>query len=140
MAVLLLAGASLEESLVPLKTADPAEDPLSSFTESAAAQIAAFAEPGSTERVCHHAMGDIPGAQVLAFRIGDLTLHAWDLARATGGNEELEGELVAQLWSDLSPLAQVIPHIGMFGAGPSGTVLEDAPLQARLLDLVGRRP
>jgi hypothetical protein len=28
----------------------------------------------------------------------------------------------------------------VFGAGPSGTVADDAPLQVQLLDLTGRRP
>jgi len=59
------------------------DDPVAAFVDSADAQAAAFAQPGALERVCHHGLGDIPGAQVLPFRVGDLTLHAWDLARAT---------------------------------------------------------
>ena len=34
----------------------------------------------------------------------------------------------------------VYPQTGVFGAGPSGKVGDDAPLQVRLLDLTGRRP
>ncbi|MEZ5270424.1 MAG: hypothetical protein R2789_18395 [Microthrixaceae bacterium] len=45
-----------------------------------------------------------------------------------------------KVWSDLEPLRDNIATIGIFGDGPSGDVPEDAPLQTRLLDLVGRRP
>ena len=85
-------------------------------------------------------MGDLPGSAVLGFRIGDLTLHAWDLATAVGGTEELPEALVEKVWADLEPLSDNIATIGIFGDGPSGDVPEDAPLQTRLLDLVGRRP
>ena len=35
-------------------------------------------------------MGDLPGAEILGFRIGDITVHAWDLARALGVDEALD--------------------------------------------------
>lgn len=34
----------------------------------------------------------------------------------------------------------MIPHVGVFGSGPDGLVGDDAPLQTRLLNLLGRRP
>jgi hypothetical protein len=80
---------------------------------------------------------DMPGAQL--FRIGGLTLHAWDLARASA-DENLDSELVEAVWAQLSPLAPFIAETGVFGVGPSGEVGEGAPLQVRLLDLSGRRP
>jgi hypothetical protein len=83
---------------------------------------------------------DMPEAQLLGFRIGGLTLHAWDLARASGGDEALDSELVEAVWAQLSPMAPFIAETGVFGVGPSGEVGEGAPLQVRLLDLSGRRP
>ena len=83
---------------------------------------------------------DMPGAQLLGFRIGGLTLHAWDLARAVGGEETLDADLVEAVWAQLSPMTPFIEQTGVFGAGPSGDVGEDTPLQLRLLDLSGRRP
>jgi len=47
----------------------------------------AFGASDATERIVHHPAMDMPGAQLLGFRIGGLTLHAWDLARASGGDE-----------------------------------------------------
>ena len=51
---------------------------------------------------------DMPGAQPLGFRIGGLTLHAWDLARAVGGEETLDADLVEAVWAQLSPMTPFI--------------------------------
>jgi hypothetical protein len=83
---------------------------------------------------------DMAGAQLLGFRIGGLTLHAWDLARGVGSDETLDTELVEAVWAQLSPMTPFIAQTGVFGAGPSGETRKDDPLQVRLLDLSGRRP
>ena len=85
-------------------------------------------------------MGEIPCAQFLGMRVADALLHAWDLARAIGADEQLPAGLVAEVWAVMSPMAALIGSSGFFGSGPSGQVDEDAPLQLRLLDLSGRRP
>ena len=82
----------------------------------------------------------MPGARLLGFRIGDYTLHGWDLARAIGADEKLDEALVHAVWDALGPMSGVIGSSGVFGAGPSGQIADDAPLQQRLLDLTGRRP
>jgi len=106
-----------------------------------AEERAAFAAPGALDRrVAHPVMGDIPGTRFLGMRVGDAVLHAWDLARALGVDDELDQQLVSEVWAQMSPMAGFIGQSGFFGSGPSGEVGEDAPLQARLLDLSGRRP
>ena len=82
----------------------------------------------------------MPGSTLLGFRTADNLLHAWDLARAVGGDEALDPDLVTVVWARLEPMAPVVATLGVFGTGPSGTVGADAPLQERLLDLSGRRP
>ena len=103
-------------------------------------QEKALGDSAVDERVCQHPAGDMPGAQLRNFRIGDLLVHQWDLARATGGDEALDADVVQLVWDDISPMAPVIAQLGVFGDGPSGTVPADAPLHVRLLDLMGRRP
>jgi uncharacterized protein (TIGR03086 family) len=106
-----------------------------------AEERAGFSAPGALDgTVAHPVMGDIPCSQFLGMRVGDALLHAWDLARAIGVDDQLAPELVTEVWAGMSPMAGVIGKSGFFGSGPSGEVGEDAPLQRRLLDLSGRRP
>lgn len=90
--------------------------------------------------VVHHMVGDVPASQLLQFRTGDLTLHAWDLARAIGADVAIPDDLAERIYESLLPMAPFIGEIGVFGTGPSGTVPDDAPITLRLLDLTGRRP
>ena len=138
MAVALLGGCTRDEAMVLLREVDLGDDPVAAFREAADAQLAAFAEPGALERTCHHPMGDMSGEQIIGFRTGDLTMHGWDIARATGADEAIPIELVEVVWESLQPVAPFIGQIGLFGGGPSGDVGEDAPLQDRMLDLAGR--
>ena len=140
MAVRLLDGASSEEARAMISAPPPPGDLKAAFATAASASARAFDAPGAMELVVHHPIGDVAGSQLLSFRIGDLTLHSWDLARSIGAGETLDPFLVETVWGDLEPLTTVIASIGVFGDGPSGNVGEDAELQLRLLDLTGRRP
>jgi hypothetical protein len=92
------------------------------------------------DRVTEHPAGDFPVPLLLGFRIGDWTVHAWDLARAIGADETLPEDLVAHVWEGIEPLGPILSASGRFGEGASGGVGEQAPLQTRLLDATGRRP
>ena len=140
MSVRLLHGANGEEAIVGLDDDILGDDAFAAWATAASAERAAFEEPGAMERIVHHPAMDMPGAQLLGFRIGGLTLHTWDLAHATGGDETLDSDLVEAVWTQLSPMAPSIAQTGVLGSGPSGDVGQDAPLQLRLLDLSGRRP
>jgi hypothetical protein len=83
---------------------------------------------------------DMPGAQLLGFRVGDLLVHSWDLARAIGADESLDPEVVAVVATNIEPMRPFIGQVGMFGDGPSGTLDKSADAQTALLDLMGRRP
>ena len=136
----LLQGADAETAMVGLDGNILGDDACTAFAIATAAEETAFDEPGATERIVHHPAMDMSGAQLLGFRIGGLTLHAWDLARANGSDETLDPELVEAVWAQPSPMAPFITQTGVFGPGPSGEVAQNAPLQVRLLDLSGRRP
>jgi len=73
-------------------------------------------------------------------RIGELAVHGWDLARGIGADEALDPDVVAVLWAHYEPISDCLRSSGVFGSGASGTCPDSAPLQARLLDLLGRRP
>jgi uncharacterized protein (TIGR03086 family) len=145
IAVVMLEGRDQDEVLVARKELldedQIGDDPAAAFATSAAAQVAAFSAPRALERTIHHHVFDtMPARQLVTFRICDLTLHAWDLGRATGRDEAIQDELVDWVYAAMEPSASTIGSNGMFGTGPSGTLADDAPLQLRLLDLSGRRP
>jgi uncharacterized protein (TIGR03086 family) len=136
----LLEGSSVEQAAALVDRDLLEDDPLSAFDRSLRAQIQGFSASGSLERICRHPMGDMPGRALLRFRTIDLTLHAWDLARATGSSEVLDPALVAYAWREIEPTVSKMGAMGFYGDGPSGTLPEGAPLQVRLLDASGRRP
>jgi hypothetical protein len=54
--------------------------------------------------VCDHPDGTTTtGAQFLALRVIDVSVHAWDLARAIGGDEQLDVELCHLVLDVLTP-------------------------------------
>ena len=63
-----------------------------------------FSSPGALDAVVHHPDGDISGRTFLGYRLGDLLLHGWDLARSTGGDDDLDDELVPDVWEAYQPL------------------------------------
>ena len=139
MTVMLIGGASKQEATDLFKMAVP-PDVLAQCRRALSEQTSAFANASDPDFIVHHPMGDVPIHQLFDFRIMDLTLHAWDLARAIGANEELPEVLVTHVYGRLLPLKEVIGQIGIFGVGPSDDLAEDASTHLKLLDLTGRRP
>ncbi|MDH3680832.1 MAG: TIGR03086 family metal-binding protein [Acidimicrobiia bacterium] len=142
MSVQLLAGGSQQDVIAGLGDdlmAD-CQDPVAEFAALAAQMQDGFAAPDGLEGTVDHPMGEIPRTTFVGFRIMDNGTHAWDLARAIGADETLDANLVSRMWDDIQPMADGLGELGMFGEGASGDLGEDAPLQTRYLDLVGRRP
>ena len=142
MSVQLLAGASQQEAIAALgeDMIAASQDPFADFEALARQMLAGFAAVDGLEGTVDHPMGQIPRTMFIGFRIMDNGTHAWDLARAIGADETLDADLVQRMWDDIQPMAAGLRELGMFGSGGSGDVGDDAPLQTRFLDLVGRRP
>ena len=62
----------------------------------------------------------------------------YDIARFIGADTTMPADLVQGLWDVLSPQAEEWRKLGVFG--PAVKVPDDAPLQNRLLALMGRDP
>ncbi len=139
MTVALLDGATADDARGLMRGVTVMDAP-AQYASIVAEVEAAFGQPGVLERTVHHPMGDVSAQQLLGFRVGDLTVHSWDLSRAIAGDEVLDPGLVEAVWTDFEPLAPMMGAIGVFGEGPSGDLGDDAALQLRLLDLTGRRP
>ncbi len=142
MSVQLLAGGSQEDVIAGLgdDLCGSSTDVVGDFVALADQKHEGFAAPGGLEGTVNHPMGTIPRSMFVGFRIGDYGAHAWDLARAIGADEQLDAGLVSYMWDDVQPTVAALAESGLFGDGSSGSVGDDAPLQARWLDVFGRRP
>ena len=87
---------------------------------------------------------DSPGGRVTVeqavdqFVTGDVLVHTWDLARATGLDEALDAEAVRRIVEGMEPYDAVLRTSGQYG--PRVPVADDADEQTRLLTFMGRRP
>ncbi len=68
----------------------------------------------------------------------DLVVHGWDLARSTGQDETMDPAEVERIWGMAESLGDNLRRSGV--CGPEVPVSADAPLQDRLLGLLGRDP
>lgn len=120
--------------------ASPSDDPAGAWHGLRRAIDDVLADPGVSERRFDHPQaGSHPlDEAVEMFVLGDVVVHTWDLARATGQDEHLDPELVH---GQLLGMETLDP--GMLEAsghyGPRVPVPDDADEQTRLLALTGRR-
>jgi len=140
MATVLGDGASRNDAITVLGVDHLGDDPVVAVDRALQRQLAVFDRPDIDVQVFHHPAGDMPGSMVLMFRVSDLLVHHWDLARAIGADESLDASVVREVWEGVAPMLPMMANSGVFGEGPSGAVGDDAPLQSKLLDAVGRRP
>ena len=84
-------------------------------------------------------LGTMPLGQAIAMiYTGDVFLHRWDLARATGQDETLDPETCAEMLEGMLPMDEVLRQSGHYG--PRVDVPEDAEVQTKLLAFIGRTP
>jgi uncharacterized protein (TIGR03086 family) len=135
---LLLHGA-LSEQVEATRTVDHlGDDALASFVETAQRVVACFHEDGALERISHHAAGDRTGRELLSMRILDAAIHAWDLARAIGVDEDLSDDIVAFLLAYTADL-DLGPQQRAF-ARPDAEAPRNASPKDQLLHRLGRQP
>jgi uncharacterized protein (TIGR03086 family) len=72
------------------------------------------------------------------FCIGDVLVHTWDLARATGLDEALDADEVHRMYEGMEPLGDTLEKSGQYG--PRVEVPDDADEQTKLLAFSGRHP
>jgi len=112
-------------------------DPVAAWGSSSAAAAASVAEEGALERIVHLSYGDRPAVEYVREMVVDTVVHTWDLARATGGDERLDPELVELAYGQLEPVAERWREAGLLG--PAVPVADGAGRQAGLLGLAGRQ-
>lgn len=73
------------------------------------------------------------------FATGDVLIHTWDLARATGQDERLDPDEVQTMYSGMTSMdEELLRNSGHYG--PRVDVPDDADEQTKLIAFTGRRP
>ncbi|SJZ93898.1 TIGR03086 family protein [Marinactinospora thermotolerans DSM 45154] len=132
----LLAGGTIEDADGRFDGDRLGEEPIATWEIAAREARTAWLQPGATQSVVHLSFGDTPASVYLWQMTFDLTVHAWDLARAIGADTELAPDLTGAVleWArdqDFSGGALFDPPV---------ETPADADAQTRLLALTGRRP
>jgi uncharacterized protein (TIGR03086 family) len=135
---MLLSGAPTEQVEATRNVDHLGDDPLAAFIATADETVASFREDGALDRIAHHAAGDRTGRELLSMRTLDAEIHAWDLARAIGADETLDGDLVTFLLAYTAEL-DLGPHQRAFAAA-GADLPRNASAQDQLLHRLGRDP
>jgi uncharacterized protein (TIGR03086 family) len=116
------------------------DDPVGAWRTQSDAVQALLDDPATAEQSYElpH-IGTMPLEQAIAMiYTGDVFLHRWDLARATGQDETLDPDTCARMLDGMLPLDDVLRQSGQFG--PRVEVPDDADAQTKLLAFIGRTP
>ncbi len=124
--------------LDPVPSAD--EHPVAAWTATDA-QIRRLLEDPATEQVTfsHEHIGELPLPAMLdQYFTSDVVFHTWDLARATGQDDRLDEEFIADALEGMAAQEEMIRASGQFGQ--QQPVEDDATTQERFLAFIGRDP
>ncbi|WP_436701888.1 TIGR03086 family metal-binding protein [Nocardioides sp. BYT-33-1] len=116
------------------------DDPVAAWEHHAAAVQAVLDDPATAEvAFAHPRLPPMPLPQAVSrFYTGDVFMHTWDLARATGQDDTLDAERCRVMVEGMAPLDEMLRSSGQYG--PQVPVADDAPWQDRLIGFIGRDP
>jgi uncharacterized protein (TIGR03086 family) len=116
------------------------EDPVAAWAALDDAIQARLADPVAAAAVIDHPRAGSHRFDdaVATFVLGDVVVHTWDLARATGLDETLDADVVHDMLVQMEPLDDMLRASGQYG--PRVDVPADADEQTRLIAFTGRRP
>lgn len=147
----LMFWSAFRSELAARKQQAPADDPVTEATDFTAQRdwpetlarqldkaVAAWSEPGATEGDTGLAGGSMPARMIAMMMVGELVVHGWDLARATGQTIDTDPETLRTAHEMAAAMGDQGRQMGAFGE--EVTVPPDAPLLDRVLGISGRDP
>lgn len=109
-----------------------------SYPENLAELAAAWREPAAWEGMTRIAGMDMPGETVAMIALGEVTIHGWDIAVATGQDYAVDEDEARAVLEYVESFAADGPVDGLFG--PAVPVGADASTFDRALAASGRDP
>lgn len=96
------------------------------------------ATPDAMEKKYATPFGEMSGGEFMFGAFMDTFVHGWDLAKATGQDTSLNGDLAGIVFHGMGPMMDGMRQSGNFGGAVS--VSEDASIQDKMLAMLGRQP
>ncbi len=100
--------------------------------------LEAIKAPGMVEKVLSTPFGEMPAGHFLMFPFGDILIHKWDLAKATGQDTAMDSSMADVCFNAIAGMMEGARQGGAFG--PEVIVPRDASRRDKLLGLTGRTP
>jgi uncharacterized protein (TIGR03086 family) len=114
------------------------EDPGRAWADAYERMRALSQDPDVLSKPVNGPGGPVPFEQALGNLVSmDTHIHTWDLARAVGGDERLDPDVVRFSWEMLQPMDTMMRQPGIFG--PKLDPPAEADEQTKLLYFLGRR-
>jgi uncharacterized protein (TIGR03086 family) len=116
------------------------QDYMAIYDDGMAKSIDAFGKPGAQEKIVKLPFGEFPGAAFMGLATTDQFTHAWDLAKATGQDTNLNPALAEQLL--VGAKASISPQFRGDEPMPFGAEVQiddSAPAADRLAAFLGRK-
>lgn len=116
------------------------DDPVAAWTTMSDGVQALLDDPASAEQVLSNPhLGEVPIPEAVSrFFTADVFMHTWDLARATGQDDNLDPERCTAMLDGMLPLDGMLRASGQYG--PRVEVPDDADPVTKLMAFVGRDP
>ncbi len=130
--------ASVGVDLAPGPSVD--DDPAAAWIHLADSLQAHLDDPERAQRqITHEHLGTVTVEHVIGMiMFGDVLIHTWDLARATGLDETLDAAIVTEMLIGMEPMDEMLRASGQYG--PRVVVADDADDQTKLIAFTGRTP
>ncbi len=130
--------ASVGVDLPPGPSVD--DDPAGAWIHLADSLQALLDDPEQAQRlITHEHLGTVTVEHVIGMiMFGDVLIHTWDLARATGLDETLDTAIVTEMLIGMEPMDEMLRASGQYG--PRVIVPDDADVQTKLIAFTGRTP
>jgi uncharacterized protein (TIGR03086 family) len=116
------------------------DEPVGAWQAQYEAVQALLDDPATADRVLSNPhIGEVPLDRAIdQFYTADVFMHTWDLARATGQDDRLDGDFCAGLLAGMEPIEEIMRSSGQYG--PRVPVTGDADVQTKMLGFIGRDP
>jgi uncharacterized protein (TIGR03086 family) len=120
-------------------TADVDDDPAAAWAQ-LRDQMQAMLDGGDGETFDSPMFGgEMPlGVAAERFVTGDVLVHTWDLATATGQDTSIDSDFAADMYEGMLPMDDMLRQSGHFG--PRVEVPDDADPVTKLIAFTGRTP